>query len=306
MLAEKSSVKTKLQRPHINWTRLAATGLLYVLIAVWTAANAQCSDTAPHAWPAAVGAPVATNAAKAPDVRILCNSGFVIGYDRERGRAAWVAYRVTPVADYHHRPRPKFKPDPRVEHAAPRQIYWQPEYDRGHMAPNYAMAQLYGRAAQRASFYFSNIEPQSPRLNQLLWQRLEEIEIDRLAPKLDQLWVLVGPIYTAADTRVPSAFFRIWLGRNSADKWQAMAFRVPQRVRGDERLDQFLVAIDAIEQATGLDFFSNLPQPLEQQLEAHQADADLWGFAALACMPARYRKHWRNRDGIRLRFDRCD
>src|SRR5699024_8424412 len=79
MLAEKSSVKTKLQRPHINWTRLAATGLLYVLIAVWTAANAQCSDTAPHAWPAAVGAPVATNAAKAPDVRILSNSGFVIG-----------------------------------------------------------------------------------------------------------------------------------------------------------------------------------------------------------------------------------
>lgn len=280
--------------------------LLYAVASSWTTAFAQCSDTAPHAWPAAVGAPIVQQTANAPTVRILCNPGFVIGYDRERGRAAWVAYRVTPVVGYTHRPRPKFKSDPRVDHAAPRRVYWGSKYDRGHMAPNYAMAQLYGRAAQRASFYFSNIEPQSPRLNQLLWQRLEEIEIDRLAPKLDKLWVLVGPIYTDPKARIPVAFFRIWLARKGASDWQAMAFRVPQRVRGDERLDQFLVSIDGIEKATGLDFFSGLPTAREQALEADQASPRLWNFAALACMLARYRKHWRNRDRIRLRFDRCD
>src|SRR5699024_6872174 len=100
---------------------------------------------------------------------------------RHRGCAAWVAYRATPVTRFHDMRRPEFLPDPRVAHAAPRRVYRGPAYDRGHLAPNYTMAQLYGDDAQRASFYFSNVAPQTQRLNQLVWQRLEEIEIDHLA-----------------------------------------------------------------------------------------------------------------------------
>lgn len=236
---------------------------------------------------------------------MLRNPGFVVGLDRSRGRAAWVAYRLTAVTDYTLMPRPPFRPDPRVDDPAPRRIYWGPQYDRGHLAPNYAMAQLYGADAQRASFYFSNIMPQRQRLNQLLWQRLEEIEIDHLAPELGTLWVLVGPIYAQAQADVPSAFFRIWLARSNGT-WQAMALRVPQSVRGDERLSRFLVSVDAVERATGLDFFPALAPRREQSIEARPAPARRWGFAALACMPARYRQDWQGRGGIHLHFDRCD
>src|SRR5699024_5933703 len=221
------------------WALLAI--LLYASAAHdGTSDELQCSS-APQAWPAATGAPTAQPGDDVPDIRILCNPGFVIGYDRRRGSAAWVAYRVTPVLAYRHLPRPEFQPDPRVEPAAPHAIYRQRKYDRGHLAPNYAMAQLHGHKAQIHSFYFSNIAPQSQRLNQLLWQRLEEIEIDRLAPRLGRLWVLVGPIHGAAESPVPSAFFRIWLGRmGDAGPWQAMAFRVPQAGHGDERRDDCL------------------------------------------------------------------
>src|SRR5699024_10520085 len=63
MLVQKSSDKTGIRRLRPHWARLAAIGLLYSLAAVWTAAGAQCSDTAPHAWPAAIGAPAVANAA---------------------------------------------------------------------------------------------------------------------------------------------------------------------------------------------------------------------------------------------------
>src|SRR5699024_10182060 len=199
-----------------------------------------------------------------------------------------------------------FRPDPRVAHGASRRVYRGPQYDRGHLAPNYAMAQLYGRSAQRAAFYFSNIAPQTQRLNQLDWQRLEEIEIDKMAPRLGELWITVGPIYASEDSAVPVAFFRIWQDRTAAGRWRFMAFRVPQDVRGDERLSRYLVSVDEVERATGVDFFSGLPDVREQSLEAVVANARRWGFAAYACMPARYRDGWRDRDGIRLQFDRCE
>src|SRR5699024_1418863 len=263
--------------------------LFTALMVVIAAACAQNSVSAERAWPESLGAPVAMAAADAPDIRVLRNPGFVVGFDRRRGRAAWVAYRVEPIAAYEHMPRPQFRPDPRIEDPVPRELYKRRKYDRGHMAPNYAMAQIHGREAQLASFYYSNILPQTQRLNQLLWQRLEEIETDYLAPRLDVLWVLMGPIYDNADSLLPVAFFRIWLTRGDDDQWQAMAFIVPQDVRGDERLDQYLVAIDTIEQRTGLNVFPGFSEQQEQRVESHQAQARLWGFIDKACMPARYR-----------------
>lgn len=277
-----------------------------ILAMSWTTSCGAGSGADAGSWPQISGAPIPQRVGAASDIHVLTNPGFVVGFDRERGRAAWVAYRVAPVADFSPMARPKFRPDSRVAEAASRRVYWAPQFDRGHLAPNYAMAQLYGRDAQRAAFYFSNIAPQTPRLNQLAWQRLEEIEIDRMAPQLDALWVTVGPIYGSADGDVPVAFYRIWQDRMPSRQWRFMAFRVPQDVRGDERLSRFLVSVDAVERATGLDFFSGLPDAVEASLEAAAGSVKRWGFAAYACMPARYRDDWQNRGGVHLNFDRCD
>lgn len=287
---------------HIKYfSRLA----LCIMVTCWTVSCSAGSGDQGNSWPQITGAPQVSLVAGAPAIHVLNNPGFVVGYDRGRGRAAWVTYRATPVGGFRNMHRPEYQPDPRVDQAAPREIYWGPEYDRGHLAPNYAITQLYGDDAQHAAFYFSNIAPQSQRLNQLLWQRLEEIEIDQLAPQLDTLWVTVGPIYTGSDSKAPIAFFRIWQDRTPDGEWRLMAFRVPQDVRGDERLTEFLVSVDAIEQDTGLDFFSGLPADVEQSLEARIANAERWGFDDYACMPARYRDNWQDRGGIHLNFDRC-
>lgn len=239
----------------------------------------------------------------AQDIRRLRNDGFIVGYDRRRQRPAWVMYRLTPVGDFEHRQRPPFVPDPRLPDSGAETRFRGRDYDRGHLAPNYAISQLYGEQAQQQSFYYSNIVAQRPRLNQLVWQRFEEIEIDDIVPRVGRLWVIVGPVGADAQGRA-RAFFRIWFARRDS-QWQALAFHVPQTVRGDERLADFITSIDAIEQATGLDFMSGLDRAAQRRLEQASAPAATFGFAAFACQPARYGKRWQNRDGIVLRYDRC-
>ena len=200
--------------------------------------------------------------------------------------------------------------DPRVRRPIQYRDFTDTGFDRGHLAPNYLISNLHGPAAQRQSFLMTNIVLQRPRLNQLVWQRLEEIEVDHLARRWDELNVTVGPVFDADRTwtdsgvDVPDAFYRIWLDR-TADGLRALALLVPQHVRGDERLDQFLITVDEIEAKTGLDFFAGLPDAIEKRLEARPADLSAWGLASLACFPARYANNWQGKDGIRLKFDRC-
>lgn len=244
-------------------------------------------------------------------IRVLDNKGFTVGYAPKRRSAIWVRYRARAVHDRGHYERPRFEPDSRVADPVPWHAYADTRYDRGHLAPNYLISRLHGRKAQRQTFLTTNITPQRPRLNQLVWQRLEEIEADRLAPELGALRVTVGPVFGDSDAHladgpaIPVAFYRLWLDRTPDGRLRAMALLVPQSVRGDERLDRFIVSVDRIERETGLDFYPSLPDSVQARLESRAAKPGAWGFAEHACMPARYADDWRGRDGIELRFDRC-
>lgn len=245
-------------------------------------------------------------------VRRLDNPGFAVGYSPRRGAPVWAAYRAEPVTQTGYHDRPRFEPDPRVARSPAPGSYRGSGYDRGHMAPNYLIANLYGAAAQKASFRLSNIAPQRPRLNQLLWQRLEEIEADHLAARHEGLWVTAGPVYGDDSARLggpdgvdaPEAFYRIWLDLEGGSP-RVLALRVPQDVRGDERLDRLVVSVDDLEKETGLDFHSDLPADVQAAIESQPADPGVWGLTELACFPARYREDWQGRDGIRLDFGRC-
>jgi endonuclease G len=260
--------------------------------------------------PLYAGAPVAV--AAAGPVRRLDNPGFAVGYSPARGTSLWVAYRAEPVAWSGFHERPAFSPDTRVTRSPAPGSYRGSGYDRGHMAPNYLIANLYGAAAQKASFLLSNVAPQRPRLNQLLWQRLEEIEVDHLAVWHEALWVTLGPIYGRRPERlggmdgvdVPEAYYRIWLDLDYG-RPRVLALRVPQNVRGDERLNDFVVSVDAVEAETGLDFFPDLAKDVQARLEGEPGDADAWGLTGLACFPARYNDNWQGRNGIRLNYGQC-
>ena len=215
------------------------------------------------------------------EVKLLQNKGYLVGYSEIHKDPAWVAYRLYKVENPPTLPRPtKFSTDLRTLARVKTTDYTNTGYDRGHMAPNHAIATRYGEDAQLETFLLSNICPQKPNLNRKVWEHLEATEADDYANRFEEIWVIDGPIFNdppeklPAGVDVPRAFFKI-LVDEVAGKPRMLAFIMPQGVKGDEKPRAFLTSVQEIEKETGLDFFSDLPKEEEQKLEAETA-RDMW------------------------------
>ena len=227
-------------------------------------------------------------------VRVLESPGFLTGYSEIRAAPIWVAYRSGHITDPAGPPRPdRFNRDWRVFRQPAPDALRGTAYGRGHLAPNYAISRLYGRDAQLATFRMSNIVAQRHAMNRGVWQRIEELETDQWAAETETLWVVTGPVFDAQrewvgdQVEVPDALYRVLLARDDDGGLRALAFVVPQQAATDADLRNFVVTIDAVEQATGLDLFAGLPDAVEITLEREEP-TDAWRLDQLATRPGRY------------------
>lgn len=212
-------------------------------------------------------------------VRLLANKGYVAGYCEELGNPAWAAYRVADVdglREAAERPE-KFETDLRTAARVEPGDYTNSGYDRGHMAPNYAIATRYGEAAQRETFLMSNIAPQRHALNAGAWKELEMKIATSYPGRFGEVWVLAGPVFGAkprtlkGGAAVPEAFFMIVIDESDG-RTRAQAFVFPQETPAGADAARYLVSIDEVERRTGLDFLHELPDAAENALEARKAD----------------------------------
>ncbi len=247
------------------------------------------------------GLPKARDRWVAMSTHVLQNPGFALGYNEWYREALWAAFRARKPPFRPEMRRPDhFEVDARTLLRVSSDDYRQSGYDRGHLAPNFLISRLYGERAQAATFLMSNVAPQAPRLNQLLWQRIEEAEADTVAPLVDQLWIVTGPVIGEGAARlrsgvvVPDAFYRIWLSRSAEGTVRSIGFLVPQDVRGDETLTKYVVTVRDIEERTGLDFFSELPREEQERFENVAAPAQ-WQMQRYADTPARYADKFKGR-----------
>ena len=272
--------------------RRLAVSLLFVAVAagLWHLQERELRDTL--VW---MGVPEWQEPSPLSFHRVLRNDGFLLGWSDVRVNALWVGYRVAPVGDGRIGARPDFRADWRTLWPIGTDHYAGSGFDRGHLAPNYAIAAVHGREAQRDTFYMSNMSPQRPDLNRRLWQRLEEAVMDHFAPRLGELQVITGPVFPerfldnvfnrVGLVEVPEAFYKILVV--PGERPMALAFLMPQGVRGDEPLDDFLVSIDAIEARTGLDFFPRLPEAAAEALEGGVSTRG-WALEEVANRPGRF------------------
>ena len=170
-----------------------------------------------------------------------------------------------------------FITDDRVEGCATPDDYSYSGYDRGHMAP--AGDMKWDKDAMRESFYMTNICPQAKSLNTGAWNKLES-RVREWAKRDSALIVASGPILgdsmpTIGDTKVavPPRFFKILLASHAVPP-RAIAF-IYDNARATGSLEQHAVSVDVVEEATGIDFFSALPDEVEDAIEA-QCDFRQW------------------------------
>lgn len=228
--------------------------------------------------------------------RVWRNPGFMLGYSEWRRNALWTTYQLTDKSDRRSGKRPQnFTIDSRSLMRVSNDDYSHSGFDRGHLAPNYAISSEYGREAQLASFRMTNISPQRKNLNQKLWQRLEEVTVDHFLRLHEQLWVITGPIFDeqietlASGVEIPDAFYKIIVAPAlDLNQTLIISFVMPQKVKGTEPLSQYLTSVDAIEAATGLDFFHALDDRLENSLEKKTSDGSGWSLNKVDRKAPRY------------------
>lgn len=211
--------------------------------------------------------------------RVFRNEGFILGYSEIRANPLWVMYKIQNQPKNPKKlPRPShFSSDIRSIRFISHDDYTKSGYDRGHMAPNFAMSALYGKEAQKDSFLMSNITPQKPNLNQKLWQALEIKEYDEYARDFDEMWVITGAIFDekveylkSSKVEIADSFYKIFLGKKG-ESFYTLSYLIPHNVKGYEKLEKFVTSIDEIEKLSGFNFFPKMQTELQNALEAKES-----------------------------------
>lgn len=205
--------------------------------------------------------------------QVIHRTGYTLAYDAKTRTPQWVAWELTKKETQGTVERSNdFQPDPDVKGAkVVTKDYSHSGYDRGHMAP--AADMKWSKKAMMESFYMSNICPQDHNLNTSDWSELEN-KSRQWARRYGKVYIVCGPIYNGKRNeyigdhrvKVPDAFFKVVL-INEKKKQCAMGFYFENEA-GERKLQEYLVPVDHIEQLTGMDFFSALPDNLEDRLEA--------------------------------------
>lgn len=207
------------------------------------------------------------------DARMLHYPGFDVFFSNNHHQPYYVTWVLTPE---HARSNANarsnnFRPDPEVEGSAQLADYKRSGYDRGHMAP--AADFKYAQDAMDATFFLTNMCPQSNSLNSGAWATLEDL-CRAWAIRDSTLIIVSGPVLTdyltetIGETKVtvPDRFFKV-VYAPYANPPRAIGFVMPnQKVPGGVQASA--TSVDNVEAITGMDFFSVLPDELEDKIEA--------------------------------------
>lgn len=165
--------------------------------------------------------------------------------------------------------------------------YYSSGYDHGHIVAS--AERLCSKEANIQTFYLTNMQPMKNAFNSKLWAKMEQqIWKTWNRPSFrDTLYVCKGGTidrpdqilgYTNKGALIPKYFFMAVLCKNKQG-YKAMAFWV-EHINADlsnDNLKEYMISIDQLEELTGIDFFCNLPDDVERQVEDNMSPA-VWGF----------------------------
>lgn len=210
---------------------------------------------------------------------IVNHSFYSLSYAEEHEQAEWVAYEL---AKKHLSnidiERPYFVEDRSVKtSSADWRNYKNSGYDRGHLCP--AGDRRFDYDAYHETFLTSNISPQNRDFNAGIWNRLEQ-KTRYWAKKYDGVYVVTGGVLknglkAIGDERVsvPEQFYKVILDKKNG-AYYAIAFLIPNEP-SDKSFFDYIVTIDTVEKKTGIDFFPNLPEAIQRQIE-ESIDLKTW------------------------------
>lgn len=213
--------------------------------------------------------------------QIVHHQNYSLSYSEAHEQAEWVAYelKASHLSSTNHK-RPYFEIDKAVKTGAAHwRNYKKSGYDRGHLCP--AGDRRFTKSAHDETFLTSNISPQEHQFNAGVWNRLEQ-KVRYWAKKNDGVFVVTGGVLKNGlktigdeDVAVPNQFYKVILD-NTNGKIKVLAFLMNHE-NSDLPLYKFVVSVDDLETLTGIDFFPELEDAIENELEASSSYKS-WSF----------------------------
>lgn len=205
---------------------------------------------------------------------IITHKGYTISYNAKARIPEWVAYELTSEETTGDADREDaiFQMDPQYSRTqAMREDYSGSGWTKGHMAC--AGDFHWDEEAMDETFYLTNICPQDEELNKGDWNYLEK-QIRYWARDNGKVWVVSGPIIGdnkygtigERDVVIPDSFFKAVLIQKKG-KFHSIAFVMDN---DDKRyfLSDCSMSVNELEELTGLDFFPELYDDVEESIES--------------------------------------
>jgi endonuclease G, mitochondrial len=213
---------------------------------------------------------------------------YVLSYNAKTRNPNWVSWRLK-KEDIGSAARAAFMPDPDLPSGFPKVasgVYTGGGFDRGHMCP--AKDRSASAEDSQATFYTTNIVPQSPASNQRGWERLEDY-CRRLAKEGYVLYIACGPHGVGGAGKngpaneigkgkqkvvVPQKLWKVILVLPKEDAEPRKNTRVISIIMpNDQSVDfnwaKYRTTARKVEKLTGYRFFRNVPAEVADELRDH-------------------------------------
>ena len=217
------------------------------------------------------------------EISFVKHTFYEIGFNTKNHLPAWTFYSLTKehLALANLERKGSFVKDPLLNSdQAKSNDYSASGYDKGHLVPCEDMS--FSENAMHETFYYSNCAPQTTELNRGEWKMLEELSRN-WGKEYGEVIVISGPVFetkmkTIGEDKIPipNLFYKIII-RHQDQTYKAIGFILPNVTTPINGLQNYICNVDSVEKLTGLDFFSDLPDNLEEHFESVSNMKD-WNF----------------------------
>lgn len=220
-----------------------------------------------------------------PSDNFIEHLAMILAYSETDEQAKWVAHMIVPdIATGAAYRSNDFRADPKIETGtAVQEDYFLTDtlangevkydgfgYDRGHLAPSADFR--WSADALSVSYYYSNMSPQLPEFNREKWAELENHLRRYVINNGVPLYIVTMPILEDGLTKIERSINAVSIPKRFAKaaydpvNRRAIGF-IMENKQLDYPIDTYAVDIDNLEEATGLNIFSNLEEEFESLLQ---------------------------------------
>ena len=234
-----------------------------------------------------------SNAGSDPLNYLMDKPEFTVSYNRDLGRPNWVSWHLSDEWVGTLARVDTFRPDPQIPpnwYRVQSFDFSGSGFDRGHMTPNADRDKETSVPINQATFLMTNMVAQAPAQNQGPWAAFEGYLRTLVEQNGEELYIVAGPhgaggtgslggvttTLASGQVTVPSSTWKVVLvlpkGVDDVSRVACSARTIAVVLPNIQLINSdwttYLTTVDAVETLTGYDFFSTVPVPFQNCIEA--------------------------------------